>query len=174
MADFRTWRMDFDTTGNTEKRNLDPPGFDIALAKDYAVASGAGKKKDASIRQRKQQALFAKATAPFKQVAFMCFMAWMFGNGIQIFSIMMTVGLIATPLTAILNCAEAFPRDEESNLDVFFPRVLYCLIQSGQFIFGLYKLHSMGLLPVYPSDWISAMGAPESKEYAFGAVSVVP
>ena len=33
----------------------------------------------------------------------MCFMAWMFGNSIQIFSIMMTFSLIAQPFSAIIN-----------------------------------------------------------------------
>jgi hypothetical protein len=48
------------------------------------------------------QALYARATAPVKNVALMCFMAWMSGNGIQIFSIIMTFSLLAQPLSAIL------------------------------------------------------------------------
>jgi hypothetical protein len=48
----------------------------------------------------------ARATAPARQVAFMCFMMWMMGNGIQIFSIMMTLSGLATPVMAILKSRE--------------------------------------------------------------------
>jgi hypothetical protein len=51
-----------------------------------------------------------------------------------------------------------FPREEDwPGLDVITPRLLFCLVQAGQLIFGMYKLNGMGLLPVYPSDWISAI-----------------
>lgn len=49
------------------------------------------------------QALYARATSQLKSVGFMCFMAWMSGNGIQIFSILMTFNLLSAPITAILN-----------------------------------------------------------------------
>ena len=236
------------------------------------------------------QAIFAKATAPFKQVGMMCFMAWMFGNSIQIFSIFMTFQLISAPFSAILSSGEgkrgnlegrrpglaergrvrermfraagpmrrraalkwmdrvhahacvpcmqqaigmsaiacspvdslhapprgtassprpepglwrpgpldlpprpalvhtcllparaplprrcapslprtAFPKDEEfKQLDVFTPRLLYCLIHMGQLVFGLWKLNAMGLLPAHPADWISTMAVPPSTEHAY-------
>lgn len=43
------------------------------------------------------------ASAPLRQVVFMCFMMWMMGNGIQIFSIIMTLSGLATPVMAIVN-----------------------------------------------------------------------
>lgn len=55
------------------------------------------------------------------------------------------------------------------QLDVLLPRILYCLVQCAQIIFGLYKLNGMGLLPVYPSDWISSIKVPETLEHAFAA-----
>jgi hypothetical protein len=57
------------------------------------------------------------------------------------------------------NCLPSvFPREEDwPGLDVITPRLLYCLVQVGQLVFGMYKLNGMGLLPVYPSDWISAI-----------------
>jgi hypothetical protein len=47
------------------------------------------------------QALWQMAQAPFKQVGFMCFMMWMMGNSIQIFSIIMTLSGLASPIMAI-------------------------------------------------------------------------
>ncbi len=57
------------------------------------------------------QALYARATAPLKQNAFMCFMAWMTGSGIQIFSILMTFNLLSAPIAAIFSSgmSEWFP-----------------------------------------------------------------
>jgi len=43
------------------------------------------------------------------------------------------------------------------QLDVLLPRLIFCMVQGAQIVFGLYKLNNMGLLPVYPSDWISSM-----------------
>lgn len=40
------------------------------------------------------------------QVGMMCFMAWMFGNSIQIFSIFMTFNLISAPVSAIMSSGE--------------------------------------------------------------------
>ena len=53
------------------------------------------------------QALFARATAPVKNMLFMCFMAWMSGNGIQIFSIMMTFNLLQAPISAIMSSGQS-------------------------------------------------------------------
>mmetsp|Transcript_4152 Transcript_4152/g.10383 ORF Transcript_4152/g.10383 Transcript_4152/m.10383 type:complete len:172 (-) Transcript_4152:479-994(-) len=170
MGDLRTWRMDFDSLANDKKSNLDPPGYDSTIAKEPITGSTSTKKKDAGMLQRKQNALYARATAPVKNIAFMCFMAWMSGNSIQIFSIIMTFSLLATPISAILSSGQMFPKEADwPQLDVLLPRILYCLIQCGQIIFGLYKLNGMGLLPVYPSDWISSIKVPDTLEHAYAA-----
>lgn len=91
---------------------------------------------------------------------------------------MMALIMLACPLmpytvTSSPACGHvyaAFPKDAEwEQLDVLTPRLLYCVIHFGQFIFGLYKLNAMGLLPVHPSDWISTMQVPPSLEYSFQA-----
>lgn len=48
----------------------------------------------------------ARAMAPGKNVAFMCFMMWMVGNGIQLFSIIFTITGITQPITAMLGAAK--------------------------------------------------------------------
>ena len=47
---------------------------------------------------------------------------------------------------------------------------MFCAIQVGQLAFGLHKLDSMGLLPVFPSDWISTMAVPPSLENSVAAM----
>ncbi len=65
-----------------------------------------------------------------------------------------------------------FPKEDDwPQLDTFTPRLLFCAIQLGQMVFGLWKLDGMGLLPVYPSDWISTMAVPDSVEHSYAALS---
>ncbi len=66
-------------------------------------------------------------------------------------------------------CA-AFPPDPEGQLDTLTPRLVYILIQTGQFLFALYKLNNMGLLPTHASDWLSNATAPPAAERAYGPI----
>lgn len=167
-----SWKLDFSTVeGLKPSSKLDPPGYDSALARDWvAGTSSQGKRKDPKLIEKKQQALWQTASAPFKQVGFMCFMMWMMGNGIQIFSIFMVISGLAGPVMAIYRSGQVFPPDPDRKLDTFTPRLLFCLIQLGQVVFGLHKLNTMGLLPTHPSDWLSAVAAPLSMEHSYGAL----
>lgn len=51
----------------------------------------------------KQAALNGRAYGQFKSVAFLCFVMWMSGSQIHLFSIMTTVSGIYQPLMAIVN-----------------------------------------------------------------------
>eukprot|EP00798_Chlamydomonas_sp_ICE-L_P026985 gene26985-9000_t len=169
------WRMGFDSldlpSAVAHKKNLDPPGFDSSAKDLPSVPPPSQRPKDSQMLQRKQNALYARATAPAKNIAFMCFMAWMMGSGIQMFSIIMTFSLLATPLSAIASSGSVFPKEEDwPNLDTLTPRALYCVVHFGQIVFGMYKLNGMGLLPVFPSDWISTMAVPVTLEHAYPAV----
>ncbi len=74
----------------------------------------------------------------------------------------------AAPIPPSFPSPAVFPRDEEwKQLDTLTPRALYCLIHLGQFVFGLYKLASMRLLPSAPSDFISTMPVPAALEHAY-------
>lgn len=50
---------------------------------------------------KKQQVINSRAMAPMKQVGLMCFMMYMTGNTIQIFSLLTTISGIVQPITAI-------------------------------------------------------------------------
>eukprot|EP00775_Hariotina_reticulata_P003950 gene3950-4204_t len=172
MTEQKSWKLDFDSVENLQHRNkLDPPGYDGGLAKEWTPGTNTlSKRRDPKLIEKKQQALWTRASTPMRQVGFMCFMMWMMGNGIQIFSIIMTISGLATPIMAVIKSGEVFPPDPEKKLDTLSPRLLYCLINLGQFVFALYKLNSMGLLPTHASDWLSAIAVPQSVEYSFGAV----
>uniref|UniRef100_A0A7R9Z5B9 ER membrane protein complex subunit 4 n=1 Tax=Chlamydomonas euryale TaxID=1486919 RepID=A0A7R9Z5B9_9CHLO len=172
MATALPWKVPLGDLAVDSRKALDPPGYDASMAKDGPmVSSAASKRSDPQRLSRKQQMLFAKATAPLKQIGFMCFMAWMSGNGIQIFSILMTFNLLSAPIQAIISSGMQFPKDEDMpQLDTLSPRLVFCAIQLLQLGFGLYKLDGMGLLPLFPSDWISTMSVPPTTELSCAAM----
>lgn len=60
--------------------------------------------------EAKQSALYGRATGTLKNIGFMCFMMWMSGSQIHLFSIMMTVSGIYQPLAAIMNSKQSAPQ----------------------------------------------------------------
>ena len=100
----------------------------------------------------------------------MCFMMWMSGSTVHIFSMMSTFTGLVQPLTAIAKSGAAFKRfqDPEGKINVFMPQVAYCAIFFGGFLFAIWKLGTMGLLPTYVSDWVSSLPPPAVKEWSAG------
>lgn len=175
MAGSRKFFVEFEdgsAAGGAHRSVPDPPGFSLSIAREGGSNSQAPNRRRDVDLQKKQAALHSRATAPFKQVAFMCFMMFMSGNSIQIFSLMMTLSGIATPLQAILKSGEEFPPDETGMLNTIGPRIVYSLIQALQLFFALYKLNAMGLLPSHASDWVSALVVPEAREFSSGGIDI--
>lgn len=169
MADFRRWKVNFDGGGIVSRKPAaEPPGYRASGAKELEPRPSGAAQKSAEAVKRKQAALMQRAMDPAKQAGFMCFMLYMSGNTLQVFSIMMLVSCISLPLAAIVNVAKALPRDEDGELQVFLPRLTFCAIQLGQFVFAMYKLNTMGLLPTYASDWVSTLEAPSMAQHSLG------
>ncbi|KAK9804566.1 hypothetical protein WJX73_000209 [Symbiochloris irregularis] len=173
MADFRSWRVDFDANESAlvrQKRVADPPGHDLAAARDMVAQSTVSTRS--SLWKMKQQALYSRATGQVKNVGLMCFMMWMSGAQIHLFSIMMTVSGIYQPLSSIFKSGEMFPPEssEDGQLDTLRPRLLYIAIHIAALGFGLWKLAGMGLLPTNASDFVSAMSVPRALEWSAGSV----
>eukprot|EP00210_Caulerpa_lentillifera_P006172 g5897.t1 len=169
MSSLDRWRVSFeDSTGTTPVKQIPtPPGFSANPSREMTTGSTSmPKKKDVEI-QKLQQVLQSRAVAPFKQVGVLCFMMYMSANTIQIFTILTTFSGIGTSLQAIMKSGDMFKPDSFGQLDVFTPRLLYCLIHMLAVIFGLYKLNTIGLLPTHASDWFSALKAPVAAEYSF-------
>ncbi|GAB4821540.1 hypothetical protein N2152v2_008586 [Parachlorella kessleri] len=141
MAEFRKLRVELDSSAHDRKHIPDPPGFDATLARE--------------------QALFGKATAPFKNMLMLAFMMWMSGSQLHLFSIMATLSGVYQPLSAIVKSGEAFPPDPQGKLNTLLPRLLYCAINGLGLAFAGYRINQMGLLPTHLSDWVSSIQAPQ-------------
>ncbi|KAL4444681.1 hypothetical protein ABPG77_002498 [Micractinium sp. CCAP 211/92] len=167
MAEYRKWTVQHDSE---RSRIADPPGFDPAAAREQTDgSSSAGRVTSSKLPlAKRQEALQHAATAPFKQVAMLCFMMWMSGSTLHLFSIMTTLSGIYQPLSAILKAKTAFPPDPEGELNTTLPRLTYCAIHGLGVAFAVYKINSMGLLPTHLSDWLSSMRPPTVLEHAAG------
>ena len=75
----------------------------------WQVSTSVSSTKEQEILEAKQSALYGRAQGVFKNVGFMCFMMWMSGSQIHLFSIMMTVSGIYQPLMAIMNSRQSAP-----------------------------------------------------------------
>ena len=75
----------------------------------WQVSTSVSSTKEQEILEAKQSALYGRAQGVFKNVGFMCFMMWMSGSQIHLFSIMMTVSGIYQPLMAIMNSLQSAP-----------------------------------------------------------------
>lgn len=95
----------------------------------------------------------------------LCFMMWMSGSGVQIFSIMMTFTGLLQPLKALAGSRALFARMADPGVDLSGPRALFCLVNLAGLCFALYKLDGMGLLPTHASDWMSKLPAPLAAEF---------
>lgn len=171
MSDFAKWKLDFSSRTLVNRKATtfpDPPGYDPAVFAEMEVEPAKHKNMelDSSVLARKELALRAKAMEPLKQVGFMCFMLWMSGNSLQLFSIMMLSSCIYSPFQAIANVTKVFPKNKD--VDVMIPRALYCVVYVGQLIFAAYKLDKMGLLPTHASDWSSQLQPPVYLERSVG------
>ncbi|KAA6419955.1 MAG: hypothetical protein FRX49_10145 [Trebouxia sp. A1-2] len=174
MAEFRKWTLHFEDGNNSVdgKRVQDPPGFTGAGGKELVIA-GSSKSLNmdvALLKQRRQEAMLSKALGSFKQVGFLCFMMWMSGSQIHLFSIMMLVTGIYQPLSTLFSVNQAIPQDQTGQLELLKPRLVFCAIQIAGLIFALNKLQGMGLLPTNPSDYVSFLKAPVASEFAGGGV----
>lgn len=85
--------------------------FNIMLHPDISaalqVSTSVSSTKELEQLEAKQTALYGRAQGVFKNVGFMCFMMWMSGSQIHLFSIMMTVSGIYQPLMAIMNSRQS-------------------------------------------------------------------
>ena len=172
MAEFNKWTIDYQPKAvSTGKRSVpDPPGFvpssSLGQIEPLHRVGKDVKTLDVATRARKESALRQRAFDPAKQAGFMCVMLYMSGSQPSVFSIMMMVTCISSPIMALTNVTKMFPQDKQ--VDVIVPRLIYVAIQIGQLLFAAYKLDAMGLLPTYASDWMSQMVAPKYAETSAG------
>ena len=103
------------------------------------------------------------------------FMLWMSGNGVHIFSIMITFYAIYNPIKSAFSVNSAFARfcdskmNAEGRTSVLLAKLVYVILNMGAMMGALYKMSLMGLLPTTPSDWVSFIAVPPAVQFASGS-----
>ncbi|CAH0557566.1 unnamed protein product [Brassicogethes aeneus] len=109
------------------------------------------------------------ALAPVKQLPMNLFLMYMAGNSISIFPIMMVGMLLLRPIQAIWATKATFKMIETNTLGQMIVYVLGHLLNIG---LALFKCQSMGLLPIYSSDWLAFVEPPMRQEYLGGGIAL--
>lgn len=155
------WVLNLDDTNppRPKSSNLpDPPGY--TGANSFKPTNTNNKSKSAGVSQRKgpsaeeMETLKMKkaweiAIAPAKQLPMSFIGAYMSGNSLQIFSIMMVFMLFKTPISAIMAIQQTFAKlESESNSAALLgPKLVFVATNLLSIAFGLWKVNGMGLLP---------------------------
>ena len=82
------------------------------------------------------------------------FMFWMSGNSVSIFTIMITVQFLTSPLMAISSVNQTFSPYEHKDINLMLPKLMFIGINLGLFCLALYKFSVIGVIPVNPYDWL--------------------
>ena len=90
-------------------------------------------------------------------------MFWFSGSGVSIFTLMITIQFLTSPLKAISNINEMFKAYEHKDVNLILPKLMYAGFNIGLFGFAVYKFASMGCLPVTPHDWIGVISSRVSE-----------
>jgi len=170
------WRVSFAPEQRallTRSEAADPPGYDAALALSGSTRAGEdaqalAKRRSAEVAAKQAQC-WAFAKSPASALPMVCFMMWMSGSGVQIFSIMIVATNLASPVRAILSSAASFKRFEEPGVDVTTPRLAFCAVHCATLLVAMYKLDRMGLLPTHASDWAPHAPPLHPLELAFSS-----
>jgi hypothetical protein len=137
-----------------------PPGFietmDAVTTENAVVVTA-----EAMVEAKKRQ-IMQIAWSPGRGIFQTCFMLWMSGTSIQIFSIMTTGMALFNPLRAIATTEETFKdfkSEDIGDMDIRVPKLLYVALQLACLGAALYQCSRMGLLPMTSADWTSFIPA---------------
>ncbi|RIA84737.1 hypothetical protein C1645_831826 [Glomus cerebriforme] len=179
------WRIDFTNLSDQARRYESrgqiyivdappPPGYAASVPAITSSSKGNLKnKKDVQPIEKDQETLKIKkawdaALSPGKNIPMNAFMLWMSGNGVQIFSVMITGMLFFQPIKALMGIDSVFERYESPKTRqlLIWPKLVYVALQLLTMALGLYKCSSMGLLPTATSDWLAFMEPKQVIEYS--------
>jgi hypothetical protein len=98
--------------------------------------------------------LMEVATAGKMQILMSIVFMWMMGSSISIYLLMFLGQGLYTCFSYLMGLGKAFAPFENMPVSLAFYKLIYVAIGLGQLGVVLYKAMSVGLLPIYASDWV--------------------
>ena len=92
-------------------------------------------------------------------------MFWMSGSGVSIFTIMITVQFLTSPIMAISGVNQAFLQFEHKDINLLLPKLAFVGLNLLLFALAVYKFTVMGVIPVTPYDWIGIISTSAPVEF---------
>ncbi|SAL97773.1 hypothetical protein [Absidia glauca] len=158
-----SWSIDYTSINSPLKKPANPVGFEPS-----ALQHRNGTKSVRPVTSHDDVALKIKrawdvAMGPAKTIPMNAIMIYMSGNGVQIFSVMITVMLFITPIKAIMSLGQ---RSKQPGADLLVSKLTFIGLHLLTICLGVYKINAMGLLPTTTSDMLAFLPHKHVQEYA--------
>ncbi|KAG0174359.1 hypothetical protein DFQ28_006658 [Apophysomyces sp. BC1034] len=172
------WSVDYASINAAAKPKLPSPVAFESSALQNSKAGSKSTRQATTHDEHNDVALKIKrawdvAMSPAKNIPMNAIMIYMSGNGVQIFSVMITFMLFFQPAKAIMSLQQAFERFESTGpsraqpgADLLLPKLAFIGLHVLTILLGVYKINAMGLLPTTTSDWLAFLQPKEILEYA--------
>ena len=156
----------FDLSKHKAKPMQDPLGFKTST-------------NEISIRFQTKQGMTAKelevltakswtvVTSIFQTMFMTLFMFWMTGSGISIWTIMITVSFLISPIRQLFSVNQAFAVFE-GKIPLFLQKVAYVGLHLVLLACAFYKFSAMGIVPDKAVDWMYLLDPPKYNSVSFG------
>ncbi|CAO3621028.1 unnamed protein product [Cunninghamella blakesleeana] len=165
------WTIDYSSINTTKKLN-NPIGYEhLALQSGNGVKSTRQNQSTHNDIEMKIKRAWDVAMAPAKNIPMNAIIIYMSGNGVQIFSVMITAMLFIQPMKAIMSIGQTFERFETKGstypgADLLLVKLTFIGLHILTMCLGIYKVNGMGLLPTTTSDWLAFLPPKQVMEYA--------
>jgi len=100
----------------------------------------------------KQKMVDDLAKSPGMNIFMNAFMMYMTGGGMNIFSLFFIAMSLKTPISSIIGMNQQF-LPFAGEIDLFVPKLKFLVLNLVSLSVSLWKLWSIGLLPVSPAEW---------------------
>ncbi|KAH8057967.1 ER membrane protein complex subunit [Aureococcus anophagefferens] len=148
------WRVNLSSASEGAKAMPSPLGYVPADAVSNSETTLNAKQR--SKTEMMQKRAMEMGIAPGKNIFMQGFMMWMSGSSINIFSIMITGMAFINPVKSILAIDDTFKRfAHDPAVDLTLPKLAFVGCNCGMIALALWKLNTMGLLPITAADWTS-------------------
>ncbi|PAV70300.1 hypothetical protein WR25_11303 [Diploscapter pachys] len=148
---------------------LSPPGYSSTGTAIQQHTDG-----EHNVEQQEQLArkrAWDVAMGPAKALPMNMFMMYMAGRSVSIFPIMMVAMLLWRPVKALFSVGATFKplEDERTTGSLLLHKIIFILGNFATIGLAIYKVHTMGLLPNTPSDWLEFI--PQAQRVQYNLVS---
>ncbi|KJH47078.1 hypothetical protein DICVIV_06838 [Dictyocaulus viviparus] len=162
------WKLDYTVPSRncrTSDNAFNPPGFHPGsiLAQHHVDSEHASEQQEHLAKKR----AWDVAMAPAKSLPMNMFMMYMAGRSVSIFPIMMVGMMLWRPAKALFSVNATFkPLEDQNAGNLIIHKIIFVLGNMGAIALAIYKVHTMGLLPNTPSDWLEFIPQPQRVQYS--------